>query len=130
MTIAYLDTSAAMKLVIGEAETAALVSHLSERDDGTLVASWLLHTELHCAAGRRPDVVAAAQVRDVLDRVALVDLTRGDLISAGVLAPLRSQDALHLAVALRLGVDELITYDGEMARAALAAGVTVLGPGF
>lgn len=129
MTITYLDTSAAMKLVVLEAETAALVSHLRERDSGTLVASWLLHTELHCAAGRRSDVVAAAQVRDVLDRVTLVDLTRGDMISAGVLAPLRSQDALHLAVALRLGVDELITYDGEMASAARAAGVTVLAPG-
>lgn len=128
MTSAYLDTSAAMKLLVGERETAALVAHLRAGAGRTLVASWLLHTELHCAAGRHPDVVSADQVREVLNRVSLVDVTRGDLISAGVLAPLRSQDAIHLAVALRLGVEELITYDGEMARAALAAGLEASSP--
>lgn len=58
----------------------------------------------------------------------LVDLTRGDMIAAGTHAPLRSNDALHLAVAIRLGVDELVTYDDELARAAIAAGLTVYAP--
>lgn len=129
MSTTYLDTSAAMKLVVAERETASLLARLRARGGDPLVSSWLLHTELHCAAGRRPEAVPAAQVGEVLRRVSLVDLTRGDLISAGTLAPLRSQDALHLTVALRLGVDELLTYDVEMARAARSAGLVVEMPG-
>ena len=64
----------------------------------------------------------------VLDTINLVDLTRGDMIAAGTHAPLRSNDAIHLAVAIRLGVDELITYDQELADVAVRAGLTVLAP--
>lgn len=58
----------------------------------------------------------------------LVDLTRGDMIVAGTLVPLRSHDAVHLAVAIRLEVDEMVTYDGELADAASRAGVAVFAP--
>lgn len=86
------------------------------------MASWLLHPELHGAAGRHPDDVPLDTVRQVLDTVDLVDLTRGDMIAAGTHRPLRSNDAI------RLGVDELATYDGELTDAALAAGLTVVAP--
>lgn len=59
MTVCYLHTSAAMKLVIEEPESAALVDHLVD-PDLRLTASWLLHTEMHCAAGRHPEVVSIA----------------------------------------------------------------------
>jgi len=49
----------------------------------SLVASWLLHTELHCAASRHPDDVDAASVGLVLDVITLVYITRGDLLTAG-----------------------------------------------
>jgi hypothetical protein len=107
--------------------TAYLVS--SEVDDRRLVASWLLHTELHCAAHRHPDVIDLESVGIVLDTVALVDLSRGDLLTAGALpSRLRSNDAIHLAVALRVGVDEMITYDAELHSAAAAAGLAVVAP--
>jgi predicted nucleic acid-binding protein len=122
-----LDTSAAIKLVVEEAESAALTEHLA--DGRRLVASWMLHTELHRAAGRHPDDVEAESVRTVLDTVDLADLTRGDMIAAGTYAPLRSNDAIHLAVAIRLGVDEIVTYDVELADAATATGMAVLAPG-
>lgn len=128
VTTAYLDTSAAMKLLIDEAESAALVAELTG-SSRRLAASWLLHTELHCAAGRNPAVIATEAIAVVLDAVALVDITRGDLLAAGTHAPLRSNDAIHLATALRLGVDEVLTYDEELARTAAAAGVRVLAPG-
>jgi uncharacterized protein len=128
VTTAYVDTSAAMKLLVEEAESAALAAELTSRSDRTLVASWLLHTELHCAAGRHPDSVDAKSVTDVLDAVNLVDLSRGDLIAAGTHPPLRAGDAIHLAVAIRLGVDEVMTYDHEMTTAALHAGLDVLAP--
>ncbi len=64
----------------------------------------------------------------VLERVDLVDLTRGDLIAAGNQAALRAGDALHLTVALRLGVDEITTYDSNLSAAAERAGLAVLAP--
>lgn len=116
-----------MKLVVAERESATLAEGVAT--DRTLVASWLLHTELHCAAGRYPDDVDGAAIRAVLDAVNLADLTRGDMIAAGTHAPLRSNDAIHLAVAVRLGVDEMVTYDTELANAAQVAGLHVYAPG-
>lgn len=127
----YLDTSAAMKLIVQEAESQALLEHLlSAQSDGQrVVASWLLHTELHRAALRHPKAVPPASVAAVLDSLDLADLTRGDLLVAGSLSgTLRSHDAIHLAVALRLEVGSLATYDGELASAAAQAGLAVLQP--
>jgi uncharacterized protein len=125
--LSYLDTSAAMKLVVAEPESSVLARGLSS--ERRLVASWLLHTEMHCAAGRHPDDVDVTDVQLVLETVNLVDLTRGDMIAAGTHAPLKSHDAIHLAVAIRLGVDEIVTYDAELADSARAAGLTVFAPG-
>lgn len=126
--IAYLDTSAAMKLLVDEAESAALVTYLQTSADH-LAASWLLHTELRRAAALHPEALDDAAVAVVLDTVSLVDLTRGDVLTAGALpGRLGSNDAIHLAVALRLGVDELLTYDAELAEAATLAGLAVNQP--
>ena len=122
-----MDTSAAMKLLVEEPESDALLRELTGTDR-RLAASWLLHTELHCAAGRNPAVIAVEAVTMVLDAIDLVDLTRGDLLAAGTHAPLRSNDAIHLATALRLGVDEMVSYDNGLGRAAAAAGVRVIVP--
>lgn len=126
MKLSYVDTSAAIKLVIAERESAALAAALSE--GRRLVASWLLHTEMHCAAGRHPDDVDITAVQSVLATVSLVDIIRGDMIAAGTHAPLRSNDAIHLAVAIRLGSDEMVTYDAELASAATTAGLRVFAP--
>jgi hypothetical protein len=128
VTISYLDTSAAMKLVLDEPQSAALTAELAGRGDRRLISSWLLHTEMHCAAGRHPEDVDFEAVRTVLDSVSLIDVTRGDLLTAGTHAPLRSNDAIHLAVALRVGVDEIVTYDGELVEQATTAGLPVLSP--
>ena len=127
MTTAYVDTSAAMKLLIQESETHALQQWWAH-SDAILAASWLLHTELHCASGRRADTVRTEAVAAVLGTLTLVDLTRGDLLTAGTLAPLRSNDAIHLATALRIGADQVVTYDKELAQSAHTAGLSVLSP--
>ncbi|WP_181445519.1 type II toxin-antitoxin system VapC family toxin [Flexivirga caeni] len=123
-SLSCLDASAAMKLLVEEAESDALVRELTG-SGRTLVASWLLHIELHCAAGRNPQVIEGAALATVLDVVNL-DVTRGDLLSAGTHAPLRSHDAIHLAVGLRLGASEMITYDAGLSAAATAAGLAVI----
>ena len=130
--ILYVDTSAAMKLVVDEAESAALAEHLERAIAGgdSLVSSLLLHTELRCASNRRPENVPAEAVAEVLATVALVDMERGDLAMAPLLpGRLRSADAVHLATALRVGADRLVTYDEELTAAAPLAGIPVLAPG-
>ncbi|ODT11554.1 MAG: pilus assembly protein [Microbacterium sp. SCN 70-18] len=127
MTTAYLDTSAAMKLLIDEPESEALSLTLVG-SGRRLAASWLLHTELHRAAGRNPSDIPLDSIALLLDTVTLVDITRGDLLSAGTHAPLRSNDAIHLATALRIGADEVVTYDAELSTAATAAGLSVIAP--
>ena len=69
-----------------------------------------------------------AAIHAALNTMNVVDLTRGDMLAAGTHAPLRSNDAIPLAVAIRLGTDEIATYDGELADAAKAAGLAILAP--
>lgn len=80
----YLDASAAMKLLVDEPESEALTAELSAGDDRRLISSWLLHTEMHRAAGRRRRR-RARWVPAVLEAVDLAERAR----SAGlpVVAP-------------------------------------------
>ncbi|WP_354176724.1 type II toxin-antitoxin system VapC family toxin [Arthrobacter nitrophenolicus] len=125
-----MDTSAALKLVVEEPEsgpTAEFLSSAGQRGD-RLVASMLLHTELHCAANRRglpPELVNA-----VLDAINLVDLTRSDLLYAAALpGRLLSADAIHLAAAIRLEAQTLVAFDKELVRAATQVGLHTITPG-
>lgn len=126
----YLDTSAAMKLVVGEEESPSLAAVLDSLDPADqLVSSWLLHTELYCSSHRQRERVTVDAVTDALEGVTLIDLLRIDLVNAPhQAAGLRSQDALHLAVAVRTGADTIITYDQEQAAVASSLGMRVLQP--
>lgn len=128
--ICYLDTSAALTLLVGEAESDALARNLTSRvaAGDRLVSSLLLHTELHCAARRRTSLDPGA-VRTVLDSVALIDVLRDDLLHAASSAwGLRSADAIHLATALRLDVDQIVASDQELCAAAEKAGLRAVSP--
>jgi uncharacterized protein len=130
--IVYVDTSAAMKLLIEEKESAVLADHLQQRseDGDTLVASLLLHTELHCAANRRPEHIEHESVAQVLSVIALVDIEAGDLTTAPLLpGRLRSADAIHLATALRLNAREMVVYDTELRAASRTADIDAFSPG-
>lgn len=74
-----------------------------------------------------PQVVVTA----VLDRLDIYELDRAAYREAGLLPGrhLRSLDALHVAGALRIGADVMITYDARQAGAAEAAGLPVAFPG-
>ena len=45
-----------------------------------------------------------------------------------VLEESESRKPIHLTTALRIGADEIVTYDAELAGAARAAGIQVLAP--
>ena len=129
--IRYIDTSAALKLLIEERESASLAADLeqSARRGDRLVSSLLLFTELHCAGSRRGSFDPAA-VNAVLDGLDLIDVDRSDLLRAGSSSwGLRSGDAIHLAVALRLEAQELVAYDEDLLAASQRAGLAVVRPG-
>jgi predicted nucleic acid-binding protein len=112
----------------------ALAEELEEaRGTGanTLAASLLLHTELHCAANRRPEHIRAESVAEVLCALALIDVETADL-TTGPLLPgrLRSADAIHLATALRIDARAMVVYDQELRAAAGRAGIRVISPGY
>jgi predicted nucleic acid-binding protein len=127
--IIYIDTSAALKLVVEEPESAAVAEYLSGgvREGHQLVASMLLYTELHCAGKRRG--LPAELITTVLGGINLVDLARSDLMYAAAMpGKLRSADAIHLATAIRLQTDVLVAYDQELVTAATEVGLTALSP--
>ncbi|ATG51022.1 VapC toxin family PIN domain ribonuclease [Brachybacterium vulturis] len=129
--IVYLDTSAVLKILIdepgGRAMRAAFTGWQLNGDD--LVSSFLLHTEMHCAARRR-DIVAADVIDMVLGGIGLIDIDRAFLLAAAE-GPhrLRSADAIHLATALAVEAEVLVTYDRELAEAAEREGLLASAPG-
>lgn len=128
MSRCYLDTSAAAKLLVDESESEALAGALRRRGP-VLVACLLLETELRRMAAREPALTQHA-VSDLLRGVDLYELPPPLFTEAGLLtgADLRSLDALHLAAAIRLEVDAVITYDARMTDAATSLGMSVLAP--
>ncbi len=117
-----------MKLLVAEAESDALVDELRS-EQSTLVACLLLETELRRVVAREPALTQQA-VTQLLRGVDLYELPPPLFAEAGLLpgATLRSLDALHLAAAIRLEVESVITYDARMAEAATLLGLGVLAP--
>lgn len=127
----YVDTSALVKLVAAERETAALREWIAGTPTAVLVTSDLARTELLRAVRRTAPAAAVAASR-VLEAMIVTTLPTDAFRRAALMDPpeLRTLDALHLACALRLGDDleALITYDERLSTAARTAGVAVLAP--
>ncbi len=126
----YLDTSAAVKLLIVEKGSTALRRWLESHEE-EIFSSDLLRTEL-LRVTRRAAPELMVQARIILDTLIMVTLSttvfeRAVMIEPGIL---RSLDALHLAAALELGDDlqGLITYDQRLADSAKTLGIDVVTP--
>ena len=131
MSLVYLDSSALVKLIVREPESGALAEFL--RGHSERVSSALSLTEVLRALGRAGFGVAERRrAREILTRVALVDVDRRTLAAAAALDPpaLRTLDAIHLATALTLREDlaALVTYDRRLAAAAKRADIEALAP--
>lgn len=128
MTLWYLDTSAALKLIVEEAESTALAERL-DADTPDIVACLLLETELRRAA-QCHDALSQELVSQLIDGLSLYEVPASLFREAGLLAgtDLRSLDALHLAAAVRIGVDAVVTYDLRMAEAARELGLSAIAP--
>ena len=130
MSALYLDSSAFVKLVVEEDESAAIRAFLSA-DNARRVSSVLLRTEaLRAVRHLGPD--ALATVREGLRRVDLIGIDDRTLDAAGTLEPqvLRTLDAIHLATAMAVGDDleSIVTYDERMVEAARLIGLPTVSP--
>lgn len=125
----YVDTSAALKLIVEEPESASL-ARLIDREHPHLVGSVLLETELRRAVAREP-ALTQSMVTGLLADFDLYELPPSLFREAGLVGGvgLRTLDALHVAAAIRLDVDAVVTYDRRLARAAEDLGLVVLAPG-
>ncbi|MGH3998434.1 MAG: type II toxin-antitoxin system VapC family toxin [Pseudonocardiaceae bacterium] len=131
--ILYCDSSALVKLVVEEPESAELESWLGLQPEPVLVSSVLARTEVVRAVARTdPNAVHLAV--DLLAAVSVVELDVSLADEAARLDPaeLCSLNALHMAAALRLGavLGSMISYDERMLDAARRRGVAVTHPGW
>jgi uncharacterized protein len=128
-TVVYLDSSALVKLVIAERESAALRRYL--RSQPQRASCGLARVEVMRAV--RPHGGAAiTRARRLLRRLDLVQLDDELLDAAAALDAgiLRSLDAIHLAAAQVLADDltAVVTYDARMTVAAGRLGLPVAAP--
>lgn len=128
MSLWYLDTSAALKLVVEEPESEALAQGI-DREQPDLVACWLLETEMRRAA-QREEALTQEIVSEFLEGVGLYEVPSSLFREAGLLpgAHLRSLDALHLTAAIRIGVDRVVTYDSRLSDSARFLGLSIFAP--
>jgi len=128
----YLDSSAILKLVVPEPESAALEAELGRWPDW--VSSQLAAVECRRAL-KRVQAPAAFRARadQVLASITLVRIDESVLRLAESVGPrtLRTLNAIHVATAVSLGdhPEAFYTYDGRQADAARRLGLTVRRPG-
>jgi hypothetical protein len=131
VTLVYLDSSALVQLVVAEPESSALADFLRDRSER--VSSAVALTEVPRAL-RRAGFGASERrrSREVMARIALVDVDRRILAAAAVVDPpaLRTLDAIHLATALAVREDlaAIVTYDRRLAAAAERVHLEVSAP--
>jgi predicted nucleic acid-binding protein len=127
--VIYLDSSALVKLVVAEPESAALRRYLAAEPDR--VSCMLARVEVYRAV-RDHGSMAVTRARRLLQRLHLVPLDDELLEAAAALDPRvpRSLDAIHLAAAQLFGgeLTALVTYDRRMAAAAGLLELTVAAP--
>jgi uncharacterized protein len=129
--VIYLDSSALLKLLFEEPESAALALWISGQSGTPMVTSELARAEVVRAA-RRLDAEVVPAARVLVSQLDLIPLTGGLLDEAADVGdpPLRTLDAIHLASALSIRPDltAFVAYDNRLVVAAQAAGIDAIQP--
>ncbi|HEX3392503.1 MAG TPA: type II toxin-antitoxin system VapC family toxin [Solirubrobacteraceae bacterium] len=136
LAILYVDTSALLKLLVREAESAAIERELLAWNE--LATSVITEVELPRAVARareeRPDAVIDGSVvlQGVLASAAIFPLSADVVAAARKVMPIHvgALDAIHIASALSLGkrLAGVATYDKRMQDALAPLDVNVVAP--
>lgn len=131
MSLYYIDTSAALKLLAEESHSRAFADFYDASAGAAWVSSALLRIEVVRAVTRAmPAFLPEARALLLaFDFVPIDD----EIVEAAMNEPdpmLRSLDAIHLATARVLlpDLDGIVTYDDRLALAAKDAGISVIDP--
>lgn len=129
-SVAYLDSSAFVKLVIAEQESMALRRSITRWPQHA--SSTLLRSETIRALRRSGNTGQVPAARRLMRAVSMIRIDEPLLDRAADLEPgeLRTLDAIHLASALEIGPDlgVMIAYDIRLKAAAEAYGLAVESP--
>ena len=136
--IAYIDSSALLRVILGQEDQLAEWEEVSRAVMSTLVEVECLRTldRLRSKEGLTPEVIAVRReaVYQVLEEATLVEITRPVLSRASqpLPAPLGTLDAIHLATALIWAESHdagmvMATHDASLGLAARASGLRVIG---
>lgn len=128
--VAYIDTSAAVKLLMTERESPALRRWLRRRPERASAA--LLRVELVRVVRRAGFPRLIPEARKLLAGIHLIRIDDALLDRAADLDPteLRSLDSIHLAAAASLGDDlaAVVSYDDRLLAAATSIGLPIATP--
>lgn len=128
MTVAYVDASALVKLVLDEPDAIPMRHWYVEAD--RVLTSHIGAIEMRRAVARKSDI--GSRVDAILSSVdvVLVDVAIGRVAASLTPPALRTLDAIHLATALALTgeLDAFVTYDDRLAAAARELGLPVVRP--
>jgi predicted nucleic acid-binding protein len=135
--ILYVDTSALLKLLVREAESAAIERELTQWRD--LATSVVTEVELPRAVARarvdRTDAMidGSLVLQAIVASAALVPLSEEVVARARDVAPVHvgALDAIHVASALSIdqALAAVATYDMRMQDALVRLGIDVIAPG-
>jgi predicted nucleic acid-binding protein len=131
VSLYYIDTSAAIKLLVEETHSTAFAAFYDAATDAEWVSSALLRIEIIRAVARAKPVLLP-DARDLLLAFSYITID-DEIVEATMDEPdrsLRSPDAIHLATARLLGpdLDAIVTYDDRLAKAASDAGLVTASP--
>ncbi|WP_226347218.1 PIN domain-containing protein [Agilicoccus flavus] len=129
MTVFYLDTSVALRALLGHSPSAAAWIDRTTADDGhVVVSSRILRTELTRVLRR--EALPVNRRDEILDVVALVPVTEGVLAAAEAIEThVKTLDAIHLGSVIAAGLDAtIVSHDAGMIAAARSLGYPTFDP--
>ena len=124
----YLDSSAILKLIIDESESAAMRNVFNDRCATSVIARIEVVRNI-----RRVEPAALASAQEILGRIAMIPLNESALKTAEAITAstnLKSLDCIHIGsmISSPIPLQGIITYDKAMAANAEILGIKVLSP--
>lgn len=129
MTTFYLDTSVALRALLGHSPSAAAwIDQVTADEEHTVVSSRILRTELTRVLLR--EGLPVTRRDEVMDVLSLVPITEGVLAAAEAIQPhVKTLDAIHIGSVIAAGLDAVIvSHDTSMLAAATALGYQTFDP--
>lgn len=129
MTVFYLDTSVALRALLGHSPSAAAwIDRTTADDQHKVVSSRILRTELTRVLRR--EGLPVNRRDEILDVLALVPVTEGVLAASEAIEPhVKTLDAIHLGSIIAAGLDAtIVSHDTAMIAAATSLGYPTLDP--